>query len=486
MRYRVQAARTRLADEAYLANVLVCSDNTTVPADCDEFTFSDLSRMRFLLDRALQPVEAFEGFDWLDQFQTAAVRYQLNFAGYALALAQHSRLPAFDGYLSEAQRNLITKQSDHRIWRYWSLENAWGNFSTDRDPVARDNIMYSGFCATQMALYHGASGKRDYDAQGSFRLRHPSGAVYDNDFESLVAAITRGWERSRFGLMPCEPNWIYPLCNAIGATAVVAHDAQSGTRLWDQAAVPYRCALEREFTSNSGRLIPFRSALTGIGAPRMGGALADAFVCLFLNTHMSDVALRHWLLARRDMIDGEELTRRRFWPVDVGNYRWSRGAGYAGVAAVAAEMGDIDLRNIVLEALQEECPDMLVEGVAHRPKASVWAHAVEFLARSGGADSLRNIVQFPQEGDTGPVIDQAPYPDLLVARAVNCGGALHAVFYPGKGPVRCRIRLRGLRPLACYQLDGAVTKRLVSDDAGFALVDIDFDGRLEFNVKPTI
>lgn len=486
MLYRVRALKIRSSDDAYVAGTEARCAVITTPVDPDEFSFSDLCRMRFLLDRALQPVEAFEGFDWLDQFQTAAVRYQVNFAGYALALAQHNRLPAFDGYLGQAQRNLIDKQRDHRIWRYWALENAWGNLTVDPDPVARDNIMYSGFCATQIALYHAASGKRCFDTPASFRLRHPCGAEYDYDLESLVAAVARGWSESRFGLMPCEPNWIYPLCNAIGATALVSRDAQAGTRFLDMAASSYRRGLEREFTTLSGRLIPFRSSLTGFAAPRVGGALADAFICLFLNTHLRDVARRHWLLARRDMIGEEGLMCRKFWPVDVGNYRWSRAASYAGVAAVAAEMGDPELRDRVLEALQEECPDVVVGGVAHRPKASVWAHGVEFIARAGGADAFRSIVHKPQNNDDGPIIDEAPYPNVLVARAVAGSGALQAVFHPGGGPARQCIRLRGLRPQWRYRLEGAVINELVADEAGAAQVDIDLYQRLEFNVKPTV
>jgi hypothetical protein len=56
-----------------------------------EFTERDLKLMRFVLDRALQPLPNYDGFDWIDQFQTAAVRYQLNFMGYALSMAQATR-----------------------------------------------------------------------------------------------------------------------------------------------------------------------------------------------------------------------------------------------------------------------------------------------------------------------------------------------------------------------------------------------------------
>src|SRR5262249_32837510 len=155
---RVRAIRQRRAANAYLAQagpriVARFGDAEPVP----EFTPRELQLMRFVLDRALQPLPSFEGFEWIDQYQTAPVRYQLNFMGYALSMAQATRLPAMRGYLEEAQRRLILKQTDHRIWAYWASENLWGNLSFDLDPVARDNIMYTGFCATQIAMFHAAS-----------------------------------------------------------------------------------------------------------------------------------------------------------------------------------------------------------------------------------------------------------------------------------------------------------------------------------------
>src|SRR4051794_26397040 len=118
----------------------------TVPAPvADELSAEDLAHARFLFDLALQPVDAFEGFDWVEQFQTAAVRYQLNFASYALAFLHFTRTPAFNGYLAQAQRNLIDKMTDKRVWRYWRLENMWGNLDLNPDPIPRDNIMLSAY-----------------------------------------------------------------------------------------------------------------------------------------------------------------------------------------------------------------------------------------------------------------------------------------------------------------------------------------------------
>jgi hypothetical protein len=63
-----------------------------------EMSLAQLQRVRFALDRALQPVEQFHGFEQRDLFQIAALRYQVNFLGYGLALTQARFAPAFLGY----------------------------------------------------------------------------------------------------------------------------------------------------------------------------------------------------------------------------------------------------------------------------------------------------------------------------------------------------------------------------------------------------
>jgi len=44
-----------------------------------------------------------------------ALRYQLNYTCYALAIAQYVYTPAFTGYLTEAQANTIEKMRDKRV-----------------------------------------------------------------------------------------------------------------------------------------------------------------------------------------------------------------------------------------------------------------------------------------------------------------------------------------------------------------------------------
>lgn len=444
-----------------------------------ELSERDLTQMRFLLDRALQPADQFNGFEWLDQFQTAAVRYQINFAGYALSMAQATRLSAFGGYLDTAQRNLIDKQTDHRVWRYWAWENAWGNLSLDPDPVARENIMFTGFCALQMAMFHAASGRRDYERAASFTLKHPDGRSFSYDFGSLVAALDREQRRSEFGLIACEPNWIYPLCNAMGASAMKAHEQMHGGGVWSDYAPRFRKKLETEFIDLAGRFVPCRSNYTGLALPNIGGAQPQAMPCFFLNATLPDIAMRQWLLLRRDLL-GQKVT---FWKIDTGNYRHSRAAAFAGTALAAIELSDDAIAQMCFDALDRECPMQSNGGAGYRPNASVFAHAVEFFARAGGGNGFRNLIENPRSDARGMRLDDAAYPAVLVANATATDGLLRAVLYPGGAPGLQGLGFAGLLPNRRYACDGMEAAEIIADANGEARVNVILNGRTEIRLR---
>lgn len=455
-----------------------------------EFSASEVYALRFLLDRALQPVERYDGFEWLDQFQTAAVRYQLNFMGYALSMAQASRLPALGAYLDEAQRRLIQKQSDHRIWKYWALENLWGNLGMDPDPVARENIMFSGFCATQMAMFHAASGRRDFLVVGSFTLSHPSGRQFIYDYPALLEALENETRRSEFGLLACEPNWIYPLCNTIAASALKAGDAQLGGDRWSRYEARFRQALEEEFIDPSGRFIPCRSAYTGLALPVLGGAMPQAMPCFFLNATLPDFAVRQWLMLRRQLVEeqhqGIALRRKAFWPIDTGNYRFSRAAALAGTALAAVEFGDHEVAELSLTALDLECPVVDDGGRHYRPRASVWAHAAELFAISGQHNGFRDLIASPRTARVWPSIAEVSYPEVLVARAVHDAESLQATLYPGRGASRQCLGLSGLRSGGSYRCEGTEERQIRASAEGTSSVHVLLTGRREIKVLPNL
>jgi hypothetical protein len=448
-------------------------DRSWIPArdGPDELSFEDLQRHRLLLDRALQPVEDFEGFEWRDQFQTAAVRYQVNFLAYALAAVQRRHAPAADACFAEAQARLLYKIGDHRLWRYWQLENAWGRLRLDADPVPDQNIMYSGFTALQMAL-PGLPDDLVLHRQGREWRRYSLDAIADR--------LDQQYRVAPYGLLACEPNWIYPLCNLITATGIKASDGRTGRRRWPDMAAGFRSALLREGTRADGRFIAFRSALTGVAPPAPGGIVMQSFPCLFLNSLDPALAHERWDRVRGELDRGD--WKRLFWPVDVGNYGFSRAAGYAATAAAAAELGDTTIAQECVQRLDAECPLRSGGGVIHRSRASLWAHCLETIARSVGPGGFSDLVATPPHTG-GPRLARACYPEVLIARAVANDRSLELVLYPGTGAEASVIEIGGLLPDRHYLTGLAHPKFLRADATGSATLAIPLRGRTHLSIE---
>jgi hypothetical protein len=441
--------------------------------------------MRLLLDRALQPVDRFDGFEWRDQFQTAAVRYQVNFLSYALSIVQARHMPAFAGYMTEAQCRLLEKQSDRRLWRYWALENAWGHLRLGADPVPRGNIMYSGFVAAQIACAEAAGGQI---ARGGMHLRLdlPGGRRADYYVDQMTGILIDQYRKANWGLLGCEPHWIYPLCNLISATAIRARDAHNRTDHWAGVAQGFRTGLISNFTTADGRLVPFRSSLTGLAFPAAGGIVMQAFPCLFLNSLFPDLAQEQWGRVTADL--ARRKWTRAFWPIDVGNYGFSRASTIAASAAAAAEMGDSALSAAMLEFLDAQCPAVTSGGTSHRPRASLWAHALELIARTASGCTFAGLINDgPGAGMTrAPHIAEARYPDVLVAAAHSRDGRLAAVLYPGTEPGIRSIALGGLVPGRHYRAEGAAHTAFRAAQDGAAQIAVLLEGRSPLIVTPVI
>src|SRR5690606_20777942 len=91
-RKKISAAEARRAERnAFLAEAT--SNFASLPVarpdpNERELSAEQVAALRFVFDRALQPIGQLAGFDHIEQFQPSALRYQLNQLGYTLALAQ--------------------------------------------------------------------------------------------------------------------------------------------------------------------------------------------------------------------------------------------------------------------------------------------------------------------------------------------------------------------------------------------------------------
>ncbi len=460
--------------------------------DAKELTADELAELRFALDRALQPVDEWNGFHFGDQWQPMATRYQVNTLGWALALANHNCVPAMRGYLQEAQLNLIEKLKDHRLWSYWWWENLWGNLRRNPDPIPVDNIMYSGYLGMQIGMYQAATGDLRHDAAGSFVLEHPKGDRYVYDFPTITEIVERQYHCD-YVLWPCEPNWVYSFCNAVGAVHLRSFDAVHGTHHWDQVAPDYARSQVEEFTLPSGDYVQLRSRRTGLLITPAGAVTANASHVPILNSVFPEQMATLWEMCRADLYPPARPGRpRRFHPerlvgLDPGIWRRGRAFSYGAVMAAAAEMGDTEIYRLAADALEADHPGIDVDGVRRHDNSSIWATANILMGRVGAPNGVHDLVTkgAPEAWRRGPILGRCEYPEVLAARAVSDGADLELVLHPGSTPGHQTVELEQLAPGGRYSVRGACQESLQADPAGRASLRVELRGRTEVAVRPT-
>ncbi len=145
-------------------------------------------------------------------------------------------------------------------------------------------------------------------------------------------------------------------------------------------------------------------------------------------------------------------------------------------------MGDTQTAGRLLQLLDADCPQSLASGVTHRAGVSLWAHAVELIARLGRQNGLRTLVTCRPDQTQGPHIQAASYPDLLIAKAHHRDGALFATLYPGDQAGIKSLTIGGLRPNASYVADARNRRGLQADGRGEASLTLGVDGRTDLRI----
>ena len=488
--FRRRRQRGRQLNE-HLSKVSFPISSAPASPPVTESTPDDLASLRYALDLGLQPLEDWDGFKTYDQFRESALRYQLQFLQYAVAMSQYTRTPAFTGYLAEAQRNAIEKMLDPRVWSYWRWENLWGNLRWDPDPVRRDNVMLSGYWAVMVGLYEAMTGDRRYHEPGSLTFRNGADEVYPYDFPALARLMRENMLGSPFCMFPCEPSWIYPFCNSYALNTVVLHDRLTGAGAAADVVEGFRRGFEQEFVTPDGRIVGIHNGRFGFHIPSTV-TVSDAVLSFWLNPALPDISQRLWWVMRQTTVrppgSRELFPAQRQWDyIDPGNYRLGKDTFSKGAVLLAArEVGDDEVADEVAAAIDAQEPVEERDGVRRHPGASVYGNVQHILARFTRHNAMREMVAFdlPEAWRRGPLLAEAAYPDVLVAKAVSDGSALDLVLRPGRGPTRTRLALDRLEPGGSYEVSGGLQDRIVADEHGRALLDVELSDRVEVRVAP--
>ena len=443
-----------------------------------EMTDGQIIEYRRMLDLALQPVDRWNGFTTNDTWQDGALRYQISTMSWNLAFGQYTQLPAFHGYLNTAQENLIQKHIDRKTWNYWFWESLWGNFQISRNPVAIDNIMLSGFLGVSLGLFETSSGTSPFAAPGALTFRWDEQTAFPYNHESMLKEVQKNYQRYDLGWFPCEPRWVYSMCNLVGRTSLALHDARHGTNLLGPVHDRFEKTMTEEMMMADGRIKVCTSTPFGFQVPSLSGLFGETWGIRFLTPHAPEQAERLWQVLKQDFIKTRPDGSLDFkllplgWdtrkPANFSFDQWPEMNPLTMVLWSALEMGDDEIIAATRAALAErngaDLPDMLT-----------WTrrNTVRDMVNKGLAEAWK----------TGPLLTKATYPDVLVTRAVSNGQALELVLRAGGEPVRTELGFGRLKPGGGYRVV-ETGQALIADAQGQANLIFDLDKRSQFTLVP--
>ncbi|KAF2465390.1 uncharacterized protein BDR25DRAFT_379089 [Lindgomyces ingoldianus] len=449
----------------------------------------DLRMLRFVqweLEVGLAGMDDFSHHDIIDQFQTSAIRYQLYGTQNDLGMYQYIYAPNFHGYLSKAQRNCIEKSLTERVVGFWKWESMWGKFNAhDWDPIVKDDIMVSGYVLQAVGIYQSNTGDERYTEPGSLEFHVSKNAKFKYDFGKIAKALERNFNEAAYCLFPCEPNWIYTMCNLVGISGMLLADRLLGMPYAREVKERFQKALEEEFTTQDGTILPIRSELTGFTIPGLAGALADGVNSILCAAYLPHIAHRNWAFTKNESIKWTPHNTISLQnlvgadKIDAGNYKAGEGAIRATFAAAATEFGDERISKELLRQLDEEYHPVIEmkSGALKNQGLSTLSQGAATRARIGGyQDWVNMITKGPEESvKRGPILDEVPYPEVLVGKCYSHDGeGLEIVLYPGRKTAQFELGFRNLKPGVEYSLGG---ERKVAGDDGRATWKVEVDGR---------
>ncbi|OAL31726.1 hypothetical protein AYO20_08119 [Fonsecaea nubica] len=441
----------------YLPTVVkqIARDATSsVPTEGLELQLEELGQLRFLINVANQEMDDWNNFTDIDQFQTSALRYQLNELSYSLSFANKLYMPSFrGGYLQEAQKKVILKSCQKKVLNYWKWEVLWGKLSTNFHPYRVDNIMLTGFLLLALAVYEGATGDDCFSKDGALEL------VIDDIHKYKVSS---------------------------GMNALVANDANKGTSLAEEIKQQFREAFIDDFMAADGSVHPIRSHLTGFRIPGLVGAINDFSVGCLSGAVLPDIALRAYAICRKEYMEVDEKGNMKFKGlqgadfIDPGNYKGSKAALYGTSLLAARELGDKVAADSILKLIDANADFQRTEkdGVIWYDNVSLLMKGQIFRGRINTTKGYVRAITQPMSDavKNGPYLADVEYPEVLVAKAISHTGTdLDLVVYPGTEKQDVLLPIKQLKPNTTYKSDNG--REFVSDIQGEATLSVTLEGR---------
>jgi hypothetical protein len=121
--------------------------------------------------------------------------------------------------------------------------------------------MVSGYILQAIGIYQTNTHDDRYTKKDSLEFEITDTVKYKYDLPTIAEAVFRNMDENPYCLYPCEPNWIYTLCNLVGISGIVATDRLFGNNYGERLKRRFESALEKEFSCTDGSILPICSEL---------------------------------------------------------------------------------------------------------------------------------------------------------------------------------------------------------------------------------
>lgn len=194
------------------------------------------------------------------QEYTTSYRYQLAWMAYTLGIAHFHQLPAAPGAFKQSFVHVMRKMLRYDVWGYWEHTSKSSTFLDPnletlregwRDPVVKENIMYSGHVHAMAGMFGVLFDDDRYEREGGltfkFEPMFASGAEeFSYDFSSLNDVIYWQMVESGFLGIACEPNMVFLVCNQFPMLGFRFHDVRKGTEMAEEVTQAHEAAWRRK------------------------------------------------------------------------------------------------------------------------------------------------------------------------------------------------------------------------------------------------
>jgi hypothetical protein len=216
--------------------------------------------------------------------------------------------------------------------------------------------------------------------------------------------------------------------------------------------------------------------------------MSDAVNSLLCASYLPHIAHRNWAFTKKETLRRDPATGRievqnllGADKLDAGNYKPGEGAIRCVLATAAAEYGDEDIRTELLRQLDEEYHPVYTTktgALKNKGVSTLWQGAT-LRARLGRYQDWVNMIKNgpPENVKRGPVLDECPFPEVLVAKCYSRDGdGVELVLYPGRESGVFTLGFKRCKPRESYTLMG---QKAEADKDGVVRFEVTLDGRTE-------